>query len=165
MHSSEGAAENTRTTSASASSTATYDSPFPNPKTSWSDTSDSNPTFVFTGVDNTPGRKAFFIHLEAKPGNEEQLASFLRDINDGVNKEPGTGPWFGTRFSKSTFCIFEAFPDVEARNAHVHGPGGQNFGRLEYLKDTLAYPARIHRLDVLHGKFGTMFGEKIGPVA
>ena len=145
----------------SAPTTATWESPFPNPQTPWSSADPDHPVFFMSGVDNTPGRKAFFIHLEARPGKEEQLASFLRDINEGVNKEPGTGPWFGTRFSKSTFCIFEAFPDAEARQAHVEGPGGANFLREDFLKDVLAYPARVHRLDVLHGKFGTLFGEKV----
>ncbi|KAK5170081.1 uncharacterized protein LTR77_004665 [Saxophila tyrrhenica] len=148
-----------------ASSTADFESSFPAPKASWSDTEAANSTYLFHGVDDTPGKKAFFIHLEAKPGKEEQVASFLRDINDGVNQEPGTGPWFGNRFSKSTFCIFEAFPDAEARHAHVVGPGGQNFLRLDYLRDALASPAQIYMLDVLHGKFGTMFGEKIAPVS
>ena len=147
--------------SASASSTSTYDASFPATKASWLDNADS--TFIVNGVDDTPGRKAYFIHLEAKPGKEEQLASFLCDINDGVNNEPGTGPWFGTRFSRSTFCIFEAFPDAERRHDHDAGPGGRNFDRLDYLKDTLARPAQIYRLDVLHGKFGTMFGEKVAP--
>jgi hypothetical protein len=82
-----------------------------------------------------------------------------------VNQEPGTGPWFGTRFSKTTFCIFEAFPNAEARHAHDAGPGGLNFSRVDFLKDVLAYPARIYRLDVLHGKFGTMFGEKVAPAS
>lgn len=145
----------------SAETTATFEAKFPDPHTPWSAADPDHPTFLFGGVDNTPGKKAFFIHLEAKPGKEEELASFLRDINTGVNKEPGTGPWFGTRFSKSTFLIFEAFPDAEARAAHVVGPGGQNFKRVEFLKDVLAYPARVLMLDVLHGKFGTMFGEKI----
>src|SRR4029077_3540696 len=91
------------------------------------------------------------------------LQGFLKDINAGVDKEPLTGPWFALRYSKTTFCIFEAFPDAEARHTHDHGPGGQNFLRSELLHDMLAYPAQLYRLDVLHGKFGVMLGQPIKP--
>ena len=73
------------------------------------------------GVEDTPGKKAYYIHLEAKPEHADKVEAFLRDINAGVNQEPGTGPWFGTRFSPTTFAIFEAFPDAAARHAHDAG--------------------------------------------
>lgn len=138
---------------------------FPNPHPDWSQDDAAHPGFLMNGVDNTPGRKAYFIHLEAKPGKEELLADFLHDIHTGVNKEPLTGPWFGLRFSKTTFGIFEAFPDAEARHSHDNGPGGQNFFlRPDVLHDILAYPAHLYRLDVLHGKFGVMLGQEVSPV-
>jgi hypothetical protein len=116
-------------------------------------------------VDNTPGRKAHFIHLEAKPGKEELVQGFLREINHGVDQEPLTGPWFGLRYSKTTFCIFEAFPHADVRHDHDNGHGGRNVLRLELLKDMLAYPAQIYHLDVQHGKFGVMLGEEVCPVS
>lgn len=82
-------------------------------------------------------------------------------VLEGVNKEPLTGPWFANRYSDTTFGIFEAFPDAQARHAHDAGPGGQNFLRVAELHDMLAYPARIYRLDVLFGKFDVMFGQNI----
>lgn len=139
--------------------------PFPNPEASWSQDDPSHSGFVFHGVDDTPGNKAYFIHLEAKPGKEDLVQGFMKDINNGVIQEPGTGPWFGVRFSKSTFCIFEAFPDAAARHAHDIGPGGQNFLRSDLLKDMLQFPAQIYRLDVLHGKFDVMLGKPVQPVA
>lgn len=120
-----------------------------------------HPGFVVTGIDDTPGPKAYYIHLEAKPSKGEQVQNFLRDILEGVNKEPLTGPWFANRYSDTTFGIFEAFPDAQARHAHDAGPGGQNFLRVAELHDMLAYPARIYRLDVLFGKFDVMFGQNI----
>jgi hypothetical protein len=137
--------------------------PFPNPSPDWSQDDPSHPGFVLNGLDDTPGQKAYYIHLEAKPGKEELLQAFLRDINAGVDKEPLTGPWFALRYSKTTFCIFEAFPDAQARHTHDHGPGGQNFLRSELLHDMLAYPAQLYRLDVLHGKFGVMLGQPVKP--
>jgi hypothetical protein len=143
---------------------ATKIAPFPTPSPSWSQDDPSHPGFLLNGQDKTPGRKAYFILLEAKPGKEDLVMKFLQDINNGVNQEPLTGPWFGLRYSKTTFAIFEAFPSVEGRSAHNVGPGGVNFQRSDLLKDMLAYPASINRMDVLHGKFGVMLGEKITPV-
>jgi hypothetical protein len=80
------------------------------------------------------------------------VEQFLRDILAGVEQEPGTGPWFGCRFSDTTFGIFEAFPDTAARNAHDIGPGGRNFLRSAELDEILAYPAHLYRLDVMFGK-------------
>ena len=144
---------------------SSFSASFPNPDPTWEKDDSTHSGFHVHGIDDTPGNKAYFIHLEAKEGKEELVAGFLRDINNGVNKEPGTGPWFGTRFSKTTFCIFEAFPDASARHAHDEGPGGVNFLRADLLKDMLAYPANIYRLDVLHGKFGVMLGKPVAPIS
>jgi hypothetical protein len=40
----------------------------------------------------------------------------------GVEQEPGTGPWFGLRFSDTAFGTFEGFPDKAARDAHELAP-------------------------------------------
>ena len=122
----------------------------------------AHPGFVVLGEEDTPGQKAYYIHLEAKPDKADKVKQFLLDIHAGVDKEPGTGPWFGVQFSPTTFGIFEAFPDAAARHAHDAGPGGQNFfTRSEELLDMLAYPSQLYRGDVLHGKFGVLFGSKI----
>jgi hypothetical protein len=147
-----------------AANTPSNISPLPNERLDWAYDDPKHPGFVIHGVDDTPGRKAYFIHLEAKEGKEELVQRFLHDINDGVDQEPMTGPWFSLRFSKTTFCIFEAFPNVEGRNDHNKGPGGRNFLRADLLKDMLAYPAQIYRMDVEHGKFGVILGQKISPV-
>ena len=135
--------------------------PFPNLATDWSDANPEHPSFVQVGVDDTPGNKAYLIHMEAKPGKEEALQAFMQDINTGVHQEPGTGPWFGVRYSKSTFFIVEAFPDAEARHTHDVGPGGGNFLRADELREILVAPARLYRVDVLFGKFDVMFGKPV----
>jgi hypothetical protein len=133
------------------SSTLTYAgeamsfAPFPNRTPDWSQDDPAHPGYVLNGLDDTPGQKAYYIHMEAKPDKEEKLQAFLQDINTGVDKEPLTGPWFGLRYSKMTFCIFEAFPNAEARHTHDNGPGGRNFLRSELLLAGLpgaALPAR-----------------------
>ncbi|MDT5305437.1 MAG: hypothetical protein QOE48_1105, partial [Mycobacterium sp.] len=104
-----------------------------------------------------------YIHLQAKPGQEDALQKFLSDINAGVDREPLTGPWFALRFSQTTFGIFEAFPDAEARHTHDMGPCGRNFLRSDLLHQILAYPAQLYRLDVLHGKYGVILGQNVSP--
>ena len=100
--------------------------PFPNPQAKWTDDEASRRGFVQHGVEDTPGKKAYFIHMEAKPGKEEQVQAFLRDILAGVEQEPLTGPWFGLRYSQTTFAIFEAFPHAQGRHDHDAGPGGHH---------------------------------------
>ena len=117
--------------------------------------------WVRSGSDGNPGPKAYYINLEAKPGMGDKVEQFMRDVLAGVEQEPGTGPWFGNRFSDTTFGIFEAFPDSAARHAHDIGPGGRNFLRSAELEAMLAYPAHVYRLDVMFGKFGTMFGKRV----
>jgi hypothetical protein len=51
-----------------------------------------HPGWVRSGRDDTPGRKAYYINLEAKPGKGDKVEQFLRDILAGVEQEPGTGP-------------------------------------------------------------------------
>ncbi|EEF59746.1 hypothetical protein Cflav_PD2567 [Pedosphaera parvula Ellin514] len=45
--------------------------------------------------------------------------------------------------------------------AHDIGPGGRNFLRSKELAEMVAYPSHLYRLDVMFGKFITMFGKKI----
>jgi hypothetical protein len=62
-----------------------------------------HPGWVRSGVDNTPGHKAYYINLEAKPGKGDKVEQFLRDILAGVEQEPGTVPCFGCGFSYTKF--------------------------------------------------------------
>ena len=39
-----------------------------------------HPGWVRSGQDNTPGRKAYYIDLEAKPGNGDKVEQFLREL-------------------------------------------------------------------------------------
>ena len=91
--------------------------------------------------------------------------AFLQDIHNGIDKEPGTRPWFALPyFEDDVRHLRKPSPDAHARHDHDNGPGGQNFfTRPELLHDMLAYPAQLHRLDVLHGKFGVILGQPVKP--
>ena len=79
---------------------------------------------MMTGDDGAEGPKAFYILIEALPGREEEVVRMLRDIRACVEDEPATGPWYAVRHSPTRFAIFEAFPDIAGRDAHVAGKGG-----------------------------------------
>ena len=107
---------------------------------------------VVTGENGEDGPKAFYIHIEARPGKEAEVILMLKDIYGCVLGEPATGPWFGVRYSSTTFGIFEAFPDIVGRDAHVAGGGGDIFRDHTRMNDLLAYPAHVYRVDVLFNK-------------
>jgi hypothetical protein len=48
---------------------------------------------------------ALLIRLEAKPGKEDGVASFLREGLPLVQAEPATTAWFGIRMGPSTIGI------------------------------------------------------------
>jgi len=104
------------------------------------------------GEQGDEGRKAFFIQIEARPGQEDAVVQMLRDIRACVEDEPATGPWFAVRFSNTSFGIFEAFPNLAGRQAHVEGGGGDIFRDAERMNAILADAAKVHRVDVLMSK-------------
>ena len=64
---------------------------------------------------------ALFVRLEAKPGKEADVESFLRGGLPIVQDEPATIAWFAIRLGPTTFGIFDAFPDEAGRQAHLSG--------------------------------------------
>jgi hypothetical protein len=48
---------------------------------------------------------ALFVRLEAKPGKEQDVATFLKSGLSVVQEEPGTTAWFAIRLGPSTFGI------------------------------------------------------------
>ena len=109
----------------------------------------SHPGVVMTGEDGQDGRKAFFIDIEAREGREEEVVAMLQDILNCVDGEPAPGPRFGVRFSRTRFGIFETFPDVAGRDAHVAGGGGDVFRDVERMNRILSRPAHVQKIDVL----------------
>ncbi len=49
------------------------------------------------------------------------MESFLRGGLALVQQEPATTVWFALRLGKSTFGIFDAFPNEAGREAHLAG--------------------------------------------
>jgi quinol monooxygenase YgiN len=65
---------------------------------------------------------AFVAKLVAKSGFEQEVADLLAGALGLANEEAGTVVWFALRTDSSTFWIVDAFPDEDARQAHINGP-------------------------------------------
>jgi quinol monooxygenase YgiN len=107
---------------------------------------------LMTGRDGDDGTKAFYILIEARPDKTDEVRAMLSDILDCVQDEPATGPWYAVQHSATTFAIFEVFPDLAGRRAHVAGGGGDIFRDIERMNDILAAPAHVQKVDVLLSK-------------
>ena len=107
---------------------------------------------VMTGEDGADGPKAFYILIEGRPGMETELERMLADIRAAVEDEPATGPWYGVRHGPTTWAIFEQFPNIAGRDAHVAGRGGDIFRDADRMNRILATPAHVQKVDVLLSK-------------
>ena len=93
---------------------------------------------------------ALLVRLEAKPGREAEVESFLRSGLAIVQEEPATTAWFAIRLGRSTFGIFDAFPDEAGRQAHLSGRVAAAL--MAKAPDLLAQPPAIEKVDVLAAK-------------
>ena len=93
---------------------------------------------------------ALFVRMEAKPGKEADVESFLMGSLAVVEGEPATIAWFGLRLGPSTFGIFDAFPDEAGRQTHLSGQVAAAL--MEKAPELFAGPPVIDKLDVLAAK-------------
>lgn len=95
-------------------------------------------------------RVGLLVRLQAKPGKETEVASFLESGLALANQEAATLVWFALRLSPDTFGIFDAFADETGRKAHL---GGQIAAALmAKAPELLAEPPKIEQVDVLAAK-------------
>ena len=94
--------------------------------------------------------RGLFVRLEAKPGKESEVESFLKSGLAVVQDEPDTTAWFAIRMGQSTFGIFDAFPDESGRKAHLTGKVAAAL--MAKASDLLTQPPVIERVDVLATK-------------
>jgi quinol monooxygenase YgiN len=93
---------------------------------------------------------ALLVRLEAKPGKEADVESFLRGGLSIVQEEPATTAWFAIRMGPSTFGIFDAFPDEAGRQAHLSGRVAEAL--MAKASELLAQPPVIEKVDILEAK-------------
>jgi quinol monooxygenase YgiN len=93
---------------------------------------------------------ALWVRLEAKPGKEAEVESFLKGGLAIVEEEPATIAWFALRLGPSTFGIFDAFPDESGRQAHLSGRVAAAL--MAKASDLLSKAPSIEKIDVLAAK-------------
>jgi len=93
---------------------------------------------------------ALWVRLDAKPGKEADVESFLRSGLAIVQQEAATVAWFAIRMGPSTFGIFDAFPDDAGRQAHLSGRVAAAL--MAKASELLAKPPQIEKIDVLAAK-------------
>jgi quinol monooxygenase YgiN len=88
--------------------------------------------------------------LQARPGKETEVETFLRSAGPLVEAETGTTTWFAFRIGPATFGIFDTFKNEEGRTAHVNGEVAKAlFARAGELFVT---PPEIKTVDILAEK-------------
>lgn len=90
------------------------------------------------------------VRLEAKPGQEQAVADFLRSGLSLAQNEPDTINWYGIQLGPSTFGIFDTFPSDEGRQAHLNGPIAAAL--MANAADLLASDPVIEMVDILAAK-------------
>ena len=91
-----------------------------------------------------------WVRLEAKQGQQDEVARFLEGGRALVDEEPETAAWFAVRLGPSTFGIFDVFADDSGRDAHLNGRVAEALmGRAEEL---FSEPPSIEKIDVIASK-------------
>jgi quinol monooxygenase YgiN len=98
----------------------------------------------------TKVRAALLVVLEAKPGKEAAVASFLQGGLSIVEQEPATITWYAIKLGPSTFGIFDTFPDDAGRQAHLAGRVAAAL--MAQAPELLASAPTIEKVDILAAK-------------
>ena len=93
---------------------------------------------------------ALFVRLEAKPGKEADVESFLLNGLSIVQDEPTTTTWYAIKLGPSTFGIFDTFADDAGRNAHLSGRVAAAL--KAQTSDLFSRPPAIEQVKVLAAK-------------
>lgn len=91
-----------------------------------------------------------WVRLDAKPGKEKEVESFLKSAEALVQQEPQTTAWFAIRMGSSSFGIFDVFADDSGRQAHLSGKVAAAL--MAKAPELLSKPPGIEKIDILVSK-------------
>lgn len=94
--------------------------------------------------------KSIVARLIAKPGKEEEVASFLAGALPLAQDEGFMPVWFALRVGTNVFYIFDAFTSDKDRDLHLSGRIASAL--MAKAPDLLAEPPSIEKADVLAAK-------------
>jgi quinol monooxygenase YgiN len=90
---------------------------------------------------------AIWATVQAKPGKEAQVESFLKSAQSLAEAEPATVTWYAIKMGGGSFGIFQ---DEAGREAHLNGEIAKAL--MANAKELLAGDPQIHKIEVLTAK-------------
>jgi quinol monooxygenase YgiN len=85
--------------------------------------------------------------VEAKPGKEKDVESFLKSALPLARAEAPTVRWYALELGPSTFGIFDTFADQSGRDAHLKGEIAKAL--FATADELLAKPPQIEQPDIV----------------
>jgi quinol monooxygenase YgiN len=88
--------------------------------------------------------------LEAKPGKEKDLETFLKGALPLAQQEAFTNRWYAIKLAPNVFGIFDTFADDAGRQEHLSGPIAAAL--MAKASELLTKPPQIDKIDILANK-------------
>lgn len=95
---------------------------------------------------------ALWAELNAKPGKEKELESFLKSAQPLAEREKDTVSWYAVKMGPANFGIFDTFADDAGRKAHLSGEIAKAL--MAKAPELLANEPKIHQIEVIAAKTG-----------
>lgn len=108
-------------------------------------------------------KSGLLVRVEAKPGKEAEVQALLHHALALARQEPETTAWFGLRFGRSRFGIFDVFPAEQGRQAHLSGPVARAL--MDNAERLFAHVPKVEKLDVIADKLPSTVGDELLPKA
>ncbi len=88
--------------------------------------------------------------LQAKPGKERAVETFLESAQPLAQQEAGTTAWYAVKLGPARYGIFDTFQNEEGRDAHLTGA----IAKALFAKagELFAAPPQVERLEILAEK-------------
>lgn len=108
-------------------------------------------------------KTGLLVRADAKSGREPEVEALLRHALALVRKEPETTAWFGLRFGRSRFGLFEVFPAEQGRDAHMSGGVARVLS--ENAERLFSHVPKVEKVDVIADKLPSTAGGELLPKA
>ena len=93
---------------------------------------------------------ALYGRLKAKPGQEVEIETFLKQGAEMAKKETGTVNWYAIKEDNGAYSIFDTFNDEAGREAHLNGEIAKAL--MAKADELFSEPPQIHKITVLAEK-------------
>lgn len=93
---------------------------------------------------------AIWAEVEAKPGQEQTVAEFLKSAQALAEKEQGTLTWYAVKLGGAKFGIFDTFADEKGREAHLRGEIAKALAAK--AQELFVKEPEVHKIEILAAK-------------